>query len=215
MRSCLQDESGRTNRACDWPARTCNASGSRADCAVSRRLPGQSRASLPAREESRSECDGRVFRLRDRSPSRLPTCLPACLPPCPLSPFPPLPRRRFSLLPSFVVFYALSPLPHQRLSVNPAADPLSTLFFFHTPGIVDGSLSSPDHPSLDLRDASPLFRYRPRPMMIGVADWVLPPFSSRDRDPPNRAVAKSVRHWRREHRFGLMCEGHTGRLAAE
>lgn len=28
VRSCLQDESGRTNRACDWPARTCNASGS-------------------------------------------------------------------------------------------------------------------------------------------------------------------------------------------
>lgn len=49
VRSCLQDESGRTNRACDWPARTCNASDSRADCAVSCRLSGQSRASLPAR----------------------------------------------------------------------------------------------------------------------------------------------------------------------
>lgn len=76
VRSCLQDESGRTNRACDWPTRTCNASGSRADCAVSCRLPGQSRASLPARED-RGNTTGYVFRLRVRSfpppppPSRL------------------------------------------------------------------------------------------------------------------------------------------------
>lgn len=46
VRPCLQDESGRTKRPCDWPTHTCNASGSRADCVVSRRLPGQSRASL-------------------------------------------------------------------------------------------------------------------------------------------------------------------------
>lgn len=112
VRSCLQDESGRTNRACDWPARTCNASGSRADCAVSRRLPGQSRASLPAREEP----------LRMRRTRFSATRSVSLSPAFPLSP--PLPRRS-SRLSSFVRLYAIAS-PDQRLS-QPAVTNLSSL----------------------------------------------------------------------------------------
>lgn len=59
VRSCLQDKSGRTNRACDWPTRTCNASGSRADCAAA---GYRVKAGLPC--ERWLECNERVFRAR-------------------------------------------------------------------------------------------------------------------------------------------------------
>lgn len=59
VRSCLQDKSGRTNQACDWPTRTCNASGSRADCAAA---GYRVKAGLPC--ERWLECNERVFRVR-------------------------------------------------------------------------------------------------------------------------------------------------------
>lgn len=68
VRSCLQDKSGRTNQACDWPTRTCNASGSRADCAAA---GYRVKAGLPC--ERWLECNERVFRVR------LALHLPLCL----------------------------------------------------------------------------------------------------------------------------------------
>lgn len=59
VRSCLQDKSGRTNQACDWPMRTCNASGSRADCAAA---GYRVKAGLPC--ERWLKCNERVFRVR-------------------------------------------------------------------------------------------------------------------------------------------------------
>lgn len=59
VRSCLQDKSGRTNQACDWPTRTCNASGSRADCAAA---GYRVKAGLPC--ERWLECNECVFRVR-------------------------------------------------------------------------------------------------------------------------------------------------------
>lgn len=58
VRSCLQDKSGRTNQACDWPTRTCNASGSRADCAAA---GYRVKAGLPC--ERWLECNGQWARF--------------------------------------------------------------------------------------------------------------------------------------------------------
>jgi len=142
VRSCLQDESGRTNRACDWPARTCNASGSRADCAVSRRLPGQSRASLPAREEPLRMRRTRFSAIVSLSPA----CLLACLPAFPLSAlFPPV-------FPSFTTLYALaSPIGlSESALVDPAADPATHPLF--------PVLPNRRRLSFVPRSSSPLFR---------------------------------------------------------
>lgn len=131
VRSCLQDESGRTNRACDWPARTCNASGSRADCAVSRRLPGQSRACLFASDarEDRSETRWTRFSPKgDRFPSPL-LLFPSTTT---VFPIPFLPRQRARRV------FPLPPRARDRFSLNscflePPTRSLSFFFFFPSP----------------------------------------------------------------------------------
>lgn len=175
VRSCLQDESGRTNRACDWPARTCNASGSRADCAVSRRLPGQSRASLPAREAAPNATDA-FFGYAIALPL-------ACLPPfrsCPAG-FP------NSLLSSCSMRLRLSrpAALGEPVLLNFAANSLPTLFFPRIPELSMAFFHFLIGPSRRSFRTLPSFhhvRYRSHPMMIGLVDLThtLPPFSLKD-----------------------------------
>lgn len=117
VRSCLQDKSGRTNQACDWPTRTCNASGSRADCAAA---GYRVKAGLPC--ERWLECNGHVFRLRLGSTS--------------LSSLSLFPSRSLSILfylPLFALFFSLAIFVFTLPSFSPFTSPLFSSAFSSSP----------------------------------------------------------------------------------
>ena len=109
VRSCLQDKSGRTNQACDWPTRTCNASGSRADCAAA---GYRVKAGLPC--ERWLECNEHVFRLRLGPTSLFSLSLPLSL---------------LFHLPLFALFLSLAIFVFTLPSFSPSTSPFSLLHF--------------------------------------------------------------------------------------